>query len=91
MKKFLACKSAVIELKQVVDKSTRDAGKQYGVLVAWNNQDFTVTEIGFHEPNTIAFRHLAIGVQTPNTLSLSNGQPFFAEVVAGHSTTFVGV
>ena len=91
MKKLIAGKAAVIEIKQIAEKLARDTGQPCGVCAVCGNDYLTVTEIRLTPTDAVALSHLAVAVQGPNTVILAAGTPFSAEVVLGHHTRFFWV
>lgn len=90
MKKFVASKLAVAQLKQEADKLSGQTGKVHGVAAVFENQYLTVLEIRWAEPDAMSLRYIP-DAGKPNVVIIGEGNEFSADVVLGHATGFLGV
>lgn len=91
MKTLKASKGAAVEIKEMVAKHSGDVYGNHGALVRFGGHEYTVKRITFADPDTISFSHVPIGVDSKNTLVLSNGQEFSICFTSGHNTCFYGL
>jgi len=88
MQEFIAGEAAFLKLEKSVEKIVGNTAEPYGVGAVTSHEYLTVTEITLSKEESVIFRHSSELIQGTNTIILTRGKPFRAEIVQGHTTVF---